>query len=143
MKPSMVIIEGEADIQPVCSVLGYESSYCHNFLQSVIVFKQKGTEQRDRYCSVPNPVWQDGMLLSIKLWSSSNTPSYSSISLPLILIIVGLNHHTRHELQGFPTESYYITLIRLEFHCRGGDGIGKARNGHQCSCACVLGNIIV
>ena len=57
--------------------------------------------------------------------------------------MVGLNHHTRHELYGFPTESYYITLICLEFHSRGGDGIGEAGDGHQGAGAGVFGDVVV
>ena len=34
-------------------------------------------------------------------------------------------------LKGFLTESYYITLIRLELDGRGHDGVGEARDGHE------------
>lgn len=62
----------------------------------------------------------------------------------LSIVYCGLNHHTHPKLLwGFPTESYYITLIAFEFDGGGGNGVGKASNGDQGTGAGDLGDVVV
>ena len=99
-----------------------------------------GVTESARYSK---PVWQVGKLLIMKLWSISSTPGYQMNITPYRVNIFGLNHHTRPELLGFPTGSYYITRIGFEFYRRGGDGIGKAGNGYQRARAGMFGNVVI
>ena len=62
----------------------------------------------------------------------------------LSIVYCGLNHHTHPKLLwGFPTESYYITLIAFELNGRGGDGVGKAGDGHQSTRPRYLGDVVI
>lgn len=62
----------------------------------------------------------------------------------LSIVYCGLNHHTHPKLLwGFPTESYYITLIALKLHGGRNNGVGEAGNRHQRAGPGGLGNVVV